>query len=137
MDQISEASKRRLARYANAVRQVEMSSRKIYFRDRSHLDMGPSLAVQAEYSIAKTELDNCPEPEIKALVFQTKIERIDEAMEKSELDQRRADDNAMLAKNELVHLGHKFKPEPQIQPRISRRKRNDRRNRRAGCTRCH
>lgn len=136
--QISEDSKRRLVRYANAVRLVEMSSRKIYFRDRSYLDMGPSFAAQAEYAIAKTELDNCLEPEIKVLVYQIQIERIDEAMEKSELDQRQADDNAMLAKNELVHLGYKFKAaEPQNQPRISRRKRNDRRNRRAGCRRCH
>ena len=134
--EISAESKHRLVRYANAVHLVEMSSRKIYFRDGAYLDMGPSLTAHTEYSIAKTALDECQEPEIKALVYQTQIERIDEAMERSELDQRKADDDAMLAKNELVHLGHKFKTqEVQIQPRISRRK-NGRRNRRAGCRRC-
>ncbi len=135
--QISEDSKRRLVRYATAVHLVEMSSRKIHFRDGSYLDLGPSLAAQTEYSIAKTALDDCPEPEIEALVYQTQIERIDEAMERSELDQRQADDNAMLAKNELVHLGHKFKQEQETKftPRISRRREHGRRNR--SCRSCH
>ena len=88
-------------------------------------------------AIAKTALDECQEPEIKALVFQTQIERIDEAMEKSAVEAQQADDLAMLAKNELVALGYKFKAEePKIQPRISRRKRNGRRNRRSHCRRC-
>jgi hypothetical protein len=134
---ISPESKDRLVRYANAVHLVEMSSRKIYFRD-GYLDMGPSLAAHTEYAIAKTELDYCPEPEIKALVYQTQIERVDEAMEKSDLERIKADDNGMLAKNALVGLGHEFKAEEpqQIQPRISRRKRNGRRNRRT-CRRCY
>lgn len=136
MDQISAESKSRLMRYADAVHRVEMSSRKIHFRDGSYLDMGPSLAAHTEYAIAKTELDNCPEPEIKTLVYQIQIERVDEAMKKSELDQRIADDNSMLAKNELVALGHKFKSEElKIQPRISRRREHGRRNR--TCRRCY
>jgi hypothetical protein len=140
MDQISAESKDRLVRYANAVRLVEMSSRKVYFRDGSYLDMGPSLAAHTEYSIAKTALDDCPEQQIRDLVYATQIERVDEAMEKSELDQRQADDNAMLAKNELVALGHKFKQEQEIKftPRISsRRREHGRRNRRTHRRSCH
>jgi hypothetical protein len=125
---ISPESQQRLIRYASAVLEVERTSRKIYFRDGGCLDMGCSLPTHAEYRQAKMELAHCPEPEIRALVHQMQIERVDEAMEKSELEARNADDLAMLAKNELVALGWKFKQEQAVETKIQpcRRRKNGR-----------
>jgi len=128
---ISAESQKRLIRFALAVLEVERNSHKVWFLDGSCLDLGCSLPAHAEYRIAKTELDQCPEPEIRQFIHQIRFERIDEALEKSALEARQADDNAMLAKNELVALGWKFKQEQAAEttPRSRRRREHDRRNR--------
>jgi hypothetical protein len=125
---ISQESKQRLIRYANAVREYELTHRKIYYRD-GYADLGPSAASVTERAAAKADLVNCPEPEIKDLVYQTQIERVDEAMSdesKTELDVVRASQDALVAQNELIYLGHKFKAEQAaVEPKITGRRRRD------------
>jgi hypothetical protein len=115
---VSETTKQRLIRYATAVQQYETRL---------------SGATIDEHSAAKNDLKNCPESEIQALVHQIWIERIDEAMpdeSKTPLDVIQADHDAVLAKNELVALGHKFKAEQTIQPSSRGKVNGRRRNRR-------
>lgn len=137
---ISEDAKKRLIRYATAKKQYEIESRAIYYRDGSHASIAPSLLTLNEYFGSQSDLLNCPEPEIQTLVHQIQIERIDEAMSdetKTYVDVMAASHNAMLADNELVHLGHKFRAEQetQIKPHCRRKdarrsSRTDRRQRR-------
>jgi len=125
---VSQESKQRVVRYANAVREYELTHRKIYYRD-GYLDLGPSHASVTERAAAKADLVNCPEPEIKDLVYQTQIERVDEAMSdesKTELDVVRVSHDALVAQNELIYLGHKFKAEQAaLEPKITARRRRD------------
>jgi len=125
---VSQESKQRVVRYANAVREYELTHRKIYYRD-GYLDPGPSHASVTERAAAKADLVNCPEPEIKDLVYQTQIERVDEAMSdesKTELDVVRVSHDALVAQNELIYLGHKFKAEQAaLEPKITARRRRD------------
>jgi hypothetical protein len=129
---ISNETKERLIRYANAVERYESERRRIWYRDGSHLEIPPGLRTITERSEARADLLNCPEPDIKALVHTIQLERIDEAMTdetKTEPDVITADHDAMLANNELIYLGQKFRiQETQIQPH--RRRKDVRRNRR-------
>jgi hypothetical protein len=123
---LSDDTKKRLIRYATAKKQYEIESRAIYYRDGSHLSIAPSLPTLKEYFGSQSDLVNCAEPDIQQLVYQIQIERIDEAMSdetKTEVDVMAASHNAMLADNELVHLGHKYRAEQeaQIKPHCRRR----------------
>jgi len=123
---ISDDTKKRLIRYATAKKQYEIESRAIYYRDGSHVSIAPSLPTLREYFGSQSDLLNCPEPEIQQLVHQIQLERIDEAMSdetKRYVDVMTASHNGMLADNELVHLGHKFRAEQetQIKPHSRRR----------------
>ena len=131
---VSEESKRRLIRFANAVREYEVTHWKIFFRD-GYTDLGPSAAAITERAAAKADLANCPELEVKELVHQIQIERIDEAMadeSKTELDVVRASNDALIAENELVYLGHKLEAEQASEPKplLRRKGHGRRRNRR-------
>ncbi len=125
---VSAESKQRLIRYANAVREYELTHRKIYYRD-GYTDLGPTAASVTEHTAAKVDLVNCEEPEIQTLVRQIQIERIDEAMadeSKTELDVVRASHDVLVAQNELIYLGHKFKAEQAaVEPKITARRRRD------------
>lgn len=134
---VSAESKQRLIRFANAVREYEQTSRKIFSRD-GYTDLGPSGASITERAAAKADLVNCPEPEIKAWVHEIQIERIDEAMadeSKTELDVVRASHDVLIAENELVYLGHKFKAEQARESKPQRRRREHGRNSRPHCRR--
>jgi len=129
---ISAESRQRLVRFADAVREYEFTHRKIYYRDGSYLDLGPGTASITERAAAKADLVNCPEPEIQLLARQIQIERIDEAMadeSKTELDVVRASHDALIAQNELVYLGHKYKQEQETQIKPHCRRRDGRRSR--------
>jgi len=137
---ISAETTRRLIRYANATKQHETERRVIRDRDGGMLERSPSLPTLKEYFDARDDLVNCPEPDIKTLVHQIQIERIDEVMvdeTKTELEVIAADHNVMLADNELVYLGHKFRVEHEatIQPHC--RRRDGRRSRTAARRRRH
>jgi hypothetical protein len=130
---ISDESKQRLIRFANAVREYEFTHRKIHYSDGSYLDLGPSGPSITERAAAKADLLNCPEPEIQAFVYQIDIKRLDEAMadeSKTALDVVRAAHDAQLSENELVYLGHKFKTEQarESKRRSCRRREHGRRN---------
>lgn len=136
---VSAESKQRLIRFANAVREYELTSRKIFSRD-GYIDLGPSAASITERAAAKADLVNCPEPEIKAWVHQIQIERIDETMadeSKTELDVVRAGHDALIAENELVYLGQKFKAEQARESKPQRRRRDGRRRNRRTDRRRH
>lgn len=105
---LSGRTRKTLARYAQAVKQYELERRRVYFRDKGHLEIPPSGPTIDEQSGAKRDLSNCPEQAIRDLVFQVQIDRVDEAMGKSELAVRRAVDEAKLAENELVYLGQQI-----------------------------
>lgn len=133
---ILDGTKKRLIRYAIAKKQYETESRTIYYRDGSHLSIAPSPVTLNEYFGSQSDLLNCSEPEIQALVQQIQLERIDEAMSdetKTQVDVMATSQNAMLADNELIHLGHKFRAEQekQIKPHCRRKGNVRRRNRRA------
>jgi hypothetical protein len=87
-------------------------------------------------------LSECPEPEIKQLLYVNDLARVDEAMadeSKTHADVLRADDDSMLAKNELIALGWKFKveqPEQKQTLRRRRRREHGRRDRRCRRNRC-
>lgn len=70
---VSEETKRRLVRYALAVQRYERENRRIDFRDGSFSFAGPTGPTIIEHSAAKEDLKNCPEPEIRALVYQIYI----------------------------------------------------------------
>lgn len=139
---ISPESQQRLIRFALAVQEVERTERKIFYKDGSRLNLGPSLATWTEYAVAKTQLSECPELEIKQLLYVNDLARVDEAMadeSKTAADILRADDDATLAKNELIAMGWKFKAEQDgkpATPRKRRRRENARRNRRCRSNRC-
>jgi len=137
---ISVDSKRRLIRYAKATRQCETERRVIRDRDGGMLERSPSLPTLKEYFDARDGLVNCPEPDIKTLVHQIQIERIDEVMvdeTKTELDVIAADHHVMLADNELIHLGHKFRVEQEARVQPHCRRRDGRRSRTAARRRRH
>jgi len=105
---LSGRTRKKLARYAQAVKQYELERRRVYFRDKGHLEIPPSGPTIDEHSAAKQDLLNCPERAIRELVHLIQIDRVDQAMAESELAVRRAVDEAKLAENELVHLGQQI-----------------------------
>ena|SRR5258708_36850550 len=101
-------TRKKLARYAQAVKQYELERRRVYFRDGGHLEIPPSGQAIDAHSAAKQDLLNCLEPAIKKLVHLIQIDHVDQAMAESELTVRRAVDEAKLAENELVWLGQRI-----------------------------
>ena len=106
--QLSGRTRKTLARYAQTVKQYELERRRVYFRDKGHLEIPPSGPTIDAHSAAKRDLSNCPEQVVKELVHRIQIDRIDDAMGESELAVRRAVDEAKLAENELVYLGQQI-----------------------------
>src|ERR1700741_4375574 len=96
---LSGDTRKKLVRYAQAVKQYELERRKIYFRDGGYLEIPPSGKCIDEWSQARADLKNCRETEIKNLVHRIQIERVNEAMTQSELAARRAADNAKISEN--------------------------------------
>jgi hypothetical protein len=108
IEQLSAGTRDRLARYTQAIKQYEIETRKVYFRDGGHLEIPPTGRTIDQHSAAKRDLSNCPEQVVKELVHLIQIDRVDQAMAESELAVRRAVDEAKLAENELVYLGQQI-----------------------------
>jgi hypothetical protein len=132
--EVSAETKQRLIRFAVAMKRWETEIRRLYYRD-GYIDIPPSRLTVLEWSVAKDDLKLCTEPEIKQWVWTDDIARLDEVgadESKTELDVIAAGREAMLARNELVALGHNFKQEQdRNQPRKRRKEHGRSRNRKA------
>jgi hypothetical protein len=124
---ISPRTKQRLIRYATAQQHYEFEKVRLYDSDGGYREIAPKTKTIDEYLSARADLMNCSE--VRALVHRIQIERIDTAMKQSELAARKADDDALIANNELVALGHKYKAEQETKIQPHRRRRDVRRKR--------
>ena len=104
---LSDKTKRKLIRYAKAVHRREIERVRGYFRDGSTCECDPNLPTMREWADARAALRKCSEPNIKKLVRQIQIKRLDEAgfnrMKIAEVVSA-----AFIADNELIALGHKL-----------------------------
>ena len=109
---------KRLSRYAEATRRYEIERYNTTAFD--------------EWLESRKDLSKCSEPQIQEWVHQIQLARVDEAMvdeTKTAVDVIAADHAALLANNELLYLGHKFRAEREAQIQPHRRRRDGRRNR--------
>jgi hypothetical protein len=100
---LSPGTRKRLTRYANAVLAYELAR-----HSDGNFPQSAAGVIQ-EHGDAKQDLAQCTEPRVKDLVYRIQFERIDEAYSLSALATKQADDEAVLANNELVASGHAAK----------------------------